>query len=66
MKVTTGAIVVELDDVKHNLTLEDAQRLYDLLGGVSGIKRHSGPNWLSPFIQPQRFADSGRITVNGA
>lgn len=45
MNVTDNrAITVELDGTDHALTIAEAQRLYDLLGAVAGVRRHGGVN----------------------
>lgn len=48
-------ITVTIDAVRHKLTLDDVQALYDKLGAIDGVRRHnSGAPWWNerPYVTP--------------
>lgn len=60
------AIGVKIDDVEHEMTLTEAQRLYDALGALVGIHRHGGNITITPNRWPSYPItwSSGNITTN--
>lgn len=49
MKITDNrTITLEIDGTEHVLTAEEAQRLYDMLATVAGIRRHTTPTYTWP------------------
>lgn len=57
-RVTDSRIIgVSIDDATHELSLDDAQRLYDALGSLVGIRRHvNGNTYVYPYpVQPRPY-----------
>lgn len=72
MNITDNrTLVVEIDGHEHLVTLSELQRLYDLIGGVMGIRRHGGgvsvrPYWDRPWTYTSGIPTTtlGSSTVN--
>lgn len=74
MKVTDSrTIIVEIDGTEHEISIADAQRLYDALGALSGVRRHRDPVTIYPYpfqttpppSYPRPVWVSGRIDTTG-